>query len=469
MRKLLFTLFIFIYLSIGNVEAQYKDAPNGITAKRVLMDFYTVPNNKLATWEDLRKLGGVELGFNHHLNNYLNLAIPLRLGAAKVPLEGGGFSKELINAGIDATIQLKYFKPKKFIAPYLLAGIGMYSEDWNNPRADIPLGIGLNFRLGPLVYLNLQTEYRLSLKKNRDNLAHSLGILVLLGNEKKDKDKDGIADDMDDCPDVAGLAEFKGCPDADADGVPEPKDACPGVPGLVSLNGCPDKDNDGIQDDKDKCPDVAGLKEFDGCPDSDGDGIPEPGDDCPGVKGTKALNGCPDRDGDGITDKDDKCPDQAGTKALKGCPDRDNDGIIDSEDKCPDQAGPLSNKGCPEMKKEEKAKLENAARSIQFEYGSSIIKKESYPILDDVAKLMNTYSAYSCDIAGHTDNSGDDSFNLMLSEKRAKSCLDYLTSKGINASRMTSKGFGETKPVADNKTAEGRKLNRRVEFLMTVK
>ena len=235
------------------------------------------------------------------------------------------------------------------------------------------------------------------------------------------------------------------------------------------MNGCPDKDSDGIQDDKDQCPDVAGLAEFNGCPDTDGDGVPEPGDDCPGVKGTKALNGCPDRDGDGITDKDDKCPDQAGTKALKGCPDRDNDGIIDSEDKCPDQAGPLSNKGCPEMKKEEKARLENAARSIQFELGSAKIKKESLPILEDVASIMKTYSAYSCDIEGHTDSQSSEEFNQKLSDARAKACMDFLITKGIAASRLTSKGFGETKPVADNKTAEGRRLNRRVEFLMTVK
>ncbi len=469
MKKLIFTLVLLIYLSVGNIEAQFKDAPNGITAKRVLMDFYTSPNKKLATFDDLKDYGGAELGWNHHLSDILNLAIPLRVGTAKLPLAGGGFTNEEINAGIDATLQLKYFKPRKLFAPYLLAGVGMYSENWTKPRVDIPMGIGLNIRLASLFYLNIQTEYRKSLKDNRDNLAHSLGFLFLIGNEIPDRDKDGIADDVDDCPDVFGLAEFKGCPDADLDGVPEPKDACPGVPGLVALNGCPDKDGDGIQDDKDKCPDVAGLAEFDGCPDADGDGVPEPGDDCPGVKGTKALNGCPDRDGDGIADKDDKCPDQAGTKAMKGCPDRDNDGIIDSEDKCPDQPGPLSNKGCPEMKIEEKAKLANAAKSIQFELGSAKIKKESLQILDEVANLMKTYSAYSCDIEGHTDSQSSEEFNQKLSDARAKACMDFLISKGIPASRLTSKGYGETKPIADNKTAAGRKLNRRVEFLMTVK
>lgn len=468
MKKQLFALIIFCFLAITSSYAQFEEAPNGITLKRVLMDFYTVPNEKLASYSDLAGHGGGEIGYVRHLNSFLNLAIPLRVGLAQMP-ENGGFSNYKVNSSIDAVLQLKYFKPRKFIAPYLFAGVGLAAEDWTNSRLDIPLGVGLNFRLLPLIYLNLQTEYRVSLKEDRDNLAHSLGLLILLGNEMKDRDKDKVADDKDACPDTPGLAQFNGCPDADNDGVPEPGDACPGVPGLVALQGCPDKDSDGIADDKDKCPDVAGLAQFEGCPDADNDGVPEPGDACPGVKGTKELNGCPDRDGDGIMDSEDACPDQKGTRAMKGCPDRDNDGIIDSEDKCPDQAGPRSNKGCPEMKVEEKKRLETIGKSIQFDYGKATIKKESYGILDEVVNLMKTYPAYSCDINGHTDSRGEDAFNMTLSDKRAKACFDYLTSHGIEASRLTSKGYGETKPIATNVNEAGRKMNRRVEFIMTVK
>lgn len=471
MKKQLYTMILVAMLFATASNGQFKTAPDGITAKRVLMDFRSAVNDydPLTSYNDLKKLGGVEVGYTRHLNDYLNLAVPFRMGVADMPQTDGSYKSRVLNTGLDAVLQLKYFKPKKCIAPYLMAGIGGVMENWKDTRFDIPLGVGLNFRLVPLVYLNVQTEYRKSLTDNRDNLQHSLGLLFLIGDEINDKDKDGIADEVDSCPETFGLAQFNGCPDADNDGVPEPGDACPGVPGVVALNGCPDKDGDGIADDKDKCPDDAGLAKFEGCPDADNDGVPEPGDECPGVKGTVALKGCPDKDNDGITDSKDKCPDQAGPASLMGCPDRDKDGIADKDDKCPDQAGPASNQGCPEMKKEEKAVLENAARSIQFEFGSSVIKKESYTILDQVVSLMNTYPAYSCSISGHTDDIGDAGVNQSLSERRAKACFDYLVSKGISASRMTSAGFGETKPVADNKTAEGKKLNRRTEFLMTVK
>ncbi|HND17512.1 MAG TPA: OmpA family protein, partial [Saprospiraceae bacterium] len=103
------------------------------------------------------------------------------------------------------------------------------------------------------------------------------------------------------------------------------------------------------------------------------------------------------------------------------------------------------------------------------EFGSAVIKKESYAILDQVVGLMKTYPTYSCDISGHTDNVGNSAVNQSLSEKRAKACLDYLVSKGVEAKRMTSAGYGDTKPVGDNKTSQGRKLNRRTEFLMSVK
>ena len=406
---MIFVAMLFATASNG----QFKTAPDGITAKRVLMDFRSAVNeyDPLTSFDDLKKLGGAEIGYTRHLNDFLNLAVPLRIGVADMPLAGGGYKSRVLNTGLDAVLQFKYFKPKKFLAPYLMAGVGGVMENWKDTRVDIPLGAGLNFRIAPLVYINLQTEYRLSLTDNRDNLQHSLGFLFLIGDEINDKDKDGVADEVDSCPETFGLAQFNGCPDADNDGVPEPGDACPGVPGVVALNGCPDKDGDGIADDKDKCPDDAGLAKFEGCPDADGDGVAEPGDECPGVKGTVALKGCPDKDGDGITDSKDKCPDQAGPASLMGCPDRDKDGITDKEDKCPDQAGPASNQGCPEMKKEEKAILENAARSIQFEFGSAIIKKESYTILDQVVSLMNTYPSYTCDISGHTDDVGDSKIN----------------------------------------------------------
>jgi len=92
------------------------------------------------------------------------------------------------------------------------------------------------------------------------------------------------------------------------------------------------------------------------------------------------------------------------------------------------------------------------------------LKKESFISLDKVVATLNADNTLNLDIEGHTDNVGDDALNLELSNKRAAAVRNYLIKKGINPARMTSQGFGETKPVGDNNTASGRALNRRVEL-----
>ncbi|HXO74596.1 MAG TPA: DUF5723 family protein, partial [Puia sp.] len=95
---------------------------------------------------------------------------------------------------------------------------------------------------------------------------------------KPDTYKDGIYDDVDKCPTVAGLKRYNGCPipDTDGDGINDEEDSCKTVAGLKRYNGCPipDTDGDGVNDEEDSCKTVAGLKKFNGCPDTDGDGIP---------------------------------------------------------------------------------------------------------------------------------------------------------------------------------------------------
>ncbi len=106
-------------------------------------------------------------------------------------------------------------------------------------------------------------------------------------------------------------------------------------------------------------------------------------------------------------------------------------------------------------------------QGIQFETGKDVILPKSFPILDDIAKVMFENPTFNLTINGHTDNVGDDNANMTLSEKRAASVRRYLIGKGIDERRMTANGFGETKPIADNKTKAGRAQNRRVEFLVT--
>ncbi|MEJ6583230.1 MAG: DUF5723 family protein [Crocinitomicaceae bacterium] len=310
-----------------------------------------------------------------------------------------------------------------------------------------------------------------------------------------DTDGDGIQDTKDDCPSEAGLAVFKGCPDKDGDSIPDkddacpelfgdiayqgcpdrdndssidPTDVCPATPGLAKFNGCPDTDGDGIKDEDDACPDVAGPIENNGCPDTDGDGLFDFIDDCPTVAGPKENNGCPwpDTDGDGLLDKDDKCPYLAGPINNEGCPyqDTDNDGVLDKDDKCPNTPGPISNQGCPEIEKEVQEILKTAFDNLEFETGKDIIKKESIPSLGELADVLVTKTEWKLQIAGHTDDIGNDQSNLILSKKRAESVKAFMVSKGINADRLTALYFGETEPIGDNGTPEGRQKNRRVEM-----
>jgi outer membrane protein OmpA-like peptidoglycan-associated protein len=234
------------------------------------------------------------------------------------------------------------------------------------------------------------------------------------------------------------------------------------------MNGCPDQDDDGIADNEDNCPTVAGTRENKGCPyvDSDGDGITDDVDNCPGVKGPIENHGCPylDTDNDSIPDKDDDCPSIAGKAVFRGCPDTDGDGISDKYDLCPTIPGVMQNNGCPEIKKEEQEILKKAFNNLEFETGKSIIRASSLSSLDELATVLMKRSEFKLSLAGHTDNVGKPESNLTLSKNRTLAVKNYLIKKGIEPERIKTEWFGQTKPIAPNETPEGRQQNRRVEM-----
>ncbi|HEX5024149.1 MAG TPA: OmpA family protein, partial [Agriterribacter sp.] len=237
-----------------------------------------------------------------------------------------------------------------------------------------------------------------------------------------------------------------------------------GVVGLERYQGCPipDTDGDGLNDETDKCITQAGTAKYEGCPipDQDGDGVNDEEDKCIDVAGLPKYAGCPipDTDGDTINDEEDKCPNEAGVAAYGGCPipDTDGDGVIDDVDKCPNEAGPQDNAGCPV--------IGIKSYEIAFKSGSAVLVASSKAVLDTAVSYMNNHPTVNVTIDGYTDSTGSDKVNQPLSQKRADAAKAYMVSKGINEDRMTTRGFGSANPIEDNKTKEGRKMNRRIEI-----
>ena len=331
---------------------------------------------------------------------------------------------------------------------------------------------GAEFYLGlrlPILYSAIKDKDKDKVSDLKDNCISTPGIWAFKGCP--DTDGDGLMDKEDECPEIAGLVEFKGCPDSDGDKIIDKLDDCPEVAGLAEFKGCPDSDSDGIKDSDDACPQNAGPKENQGCPDKDSDGLFDFIDACPEIAGPKENNGCPwpDTDGDGILDKDDDCPLLKGPAANKGCPykDTDGDGLLDKDDDCPNTAGPIENKGCPIIEVEIVEVLRTAFDNLEFESGKDIILEVSKVALDELADVLIKKATWKLEISGHTDNIGGENFNLVLSKKRAEALKNYLIFKGVDTNRLITFYFGETQPLIDNTTLEGRKKNRRVEMKIT--
>jgi outer membrane protein OmpA-like peptidoglycan-associated protein len=171
-----------------------------------------------------------------------------------------------------------------------------------------------------------------------------------------------------------------------------------------------------------------------------------------------------DSDNDGIDDETDECPDTPGPYSLQGCPDGDGDTVPDHKDECPTTTGSPKNNGCPVVSIAIQKVFDEALEGIVFESGKDVIKNSSFDVLDKVVSILQENSDFKLKISGHTDSQGNDSQNLKLSEKRAFATKKYLIDKGILDNRLESMGYGETKPIADNASKEGRATNRRVEF-----
>jgi outer membrane protein OmpA-like peptidoglycan-associated protein len=359
---------------------------------------------------------------------------------------------DLMYYGLDARVKYSLMSliNSKVIEPSLHVG-GGYTFFGDNSYGTVNPGLGLAFWFTDQVGFSLESSYKRSFGPREDtngapdsptHFQHTAGITFKFGG--KDTDGDGIYDKEDACPEVAGLKEFRGCPDTDGDGIQDKEDSCPEVAGLAALNGCPDTDGDGISDNEDACPEVAGLA---------------------------ALKGCPDTDKDGVADKEDKCPTVAGPKENGGCPwpDTDGDGVLDKEDKCPEVKGTVANEGCPEIAESVILELNQYSKTVLFESGKYNFKEEHYPTLVSITKILKQYPYSRFVVEGNADSEGTNAMNQILSENRATSVKNYLVENGIQADRLQTIGFGETKPINTTRTVKGMAQNRRVEFSLIKK
>ncbi len=323
------------------------------------------------------------------------------------------------------------------ITPFVLAGASglAVASDSNAVGNDVDLGFhfggGLKFFFTRRFMMRLDVRDTMTARRGLgEGVVHSPEVLLGIGlalNRKKappapdlDRDDDGILDVDDKCIDTPGVPEYDGCPipDTDGDGILDPDDKCVDVPGVAEYEGCPtpDTDGDGILDPDDKCVDVPGVPEYDGCP-------------------------IPDTDGDGILDPDDKCVNEPETVNQ-----------FEDEDGCPDKV--------PEKVKQFTGVIEG----IYFDTAKATIKKKSFTKLDNAVSVLKEFPKLRIEVSGHTDDRGNDDYNQKLSEDRAKSVKEYMVSKGVDASRIETRGAGESEPRESNKKKAGRAKNRRIEF-----
>jgi len=396
---------------------------------------------------------------------------------------------------------------RRRLKPYVAFGAGVINftpspaldsaDEGNGIHAKlITVGGGLRMRFTPHMSGRVELEAEYAPTDIYTNTLLNVGVTwVIGGGSPKDTDGDGVLDLHDQCPDTPAGAlvdRHNGCPwDTDLDGIMEGIDKCADTPKgwPVDAAGCPlDTDVDGVPDGADKCADTpkGAIVDEAGCPlDADGDSVPDGIDLCPDtprdprtkksaiVDGLDGANpGCPhDSDKDGIPDGIDDCPLTAPGATVDpidgekpGCPrDTDGDKVWDGIDQCPDtpKGQKIDREGCPRVRldKPEPQILQN----VKFLQGT-----ELYPGTDAWLELavdaLSYWSDLNIEIGGYTDKDGSASSNKLISQRRAEVIKAWLVNHGIDAKRLTVKGYGAVNFIAENDTEEGKDKNRRIEL-----
>lgn len=408
-------------------------------------------------------------GFGHQPLGRVGADLGLRVGYYPLSFLGleleGGLMPMRAADGLPATLYtfrpVALFQLPYRIAPFIRGGFGALGITSTSLGKDVDpsfnIGGGVKFYATRRIVVrldvvdNVATAYGVGNARS-NNLEVLLGLSLRLGAKSQPKPVQPLRD-----TDLDGLYD-PGQPGV----LPADEDACPLQPGPRSNRGCPliDTDRDGLYD-----PGQPGV-------------APEMVDACPQQPGPFENRGCPliDSDGDGLYDPGqpvaaemiDACPGEPGPRELQGCPDRDRDQIIDKKDKCPDQPEVYNqiadSDGCPDEVPKEIKKYMGVIAGIYFDVDRDTIKPKSKPVLDNAVKVLSQFPETRWIIEGHTDSDGSRDHNMDLSQRRAEAVRQYLINHGIDAGRLSSKGFGPDVPIAPNTTAKGKAKNRRIEF-----
>jgi len=402
-KKIWFYLYLMVSFQIVySQDTRYIQQP--AVGIHVLLNVFSYKDSLHAPGQFNYRRAGIALNYLQGITPRTDWNINVAGSFVNFPgIEKSGTDKRLLLEG-DVSLREKLFPGRRKVNPFLQAGVGVSRFD-DYYGIYVPAGLGLHINLPGEALLLLNAQYRIPVTSNQT--AHfygSIGIAGIIGRRK-----------------------------------------------ILSKKNVP----------------ITNRRRDLSSKDTDGDGIIDSLDACPLTAGLQAFRGCPDTDGDGIPDKDDKCPTVAGISRLQGCPipDRDKDGVNDEADKCPDLPGDKEHGGCPLIQKNILEKIELAAKNVFFETDSYQLLPSSDKALDEVARLLKRHPFLKLDIEGHTDNTGLPENNKLLSQRRANSVLEYLSLRaGIAPEKLTAAGYGSSRPIADNNTAEGRMLNRRVEF-----
>lgn len=363
------------------------------------------------------QFGGVRIGYGQSVAPQLDLEVAAFMGNWE------GFD-ETDQYGVEVDLHMLFNEDRDAaFLPYFLVGTG-----YMNTLPDLApddsgiigsLGLGADFRLKQGASFRADVRLRQDFSgSSKDDVLVNLGFRMGLGKtaapRAADSDGDGVGDDVDRCPNTpAGIA--------------------------VDSFGCElDGDRDGVVDRLDQCPDTARGASVD-------------------ARGCEVVR---DADGDGVPDRRDRCPDSpAGARVdANGCQfDTDADGVVDRLDRCPDTpAGTrVDSRGCP---LQQEIRLEG----VYFETNSAQLRADAVQRLDQAVQTLRLNKDLEIEVAGYTDSSGAASYNQQLSQRRAEAVRDYLASHGVDAGRLSARGYGESDPVASNTSREGRAQNRRV-------